>query len=271
MIEAMWGVITAHERHMHQRLPAATIAQLRSHYQLGPRPPLTASQQAFLEQVAHLRVFEPTALNAFQAPHTWVDKNNRQLADRIWRTGRKLREQVDDLLSQGMRQAVPIPTLTTRLARFLQPDRAAFPTGQPFGTDGAYQPLLLAGAEITLAHGHTALTVARMNPFVDAMIFKLSDRHPKPDECDDFAAGSPYPVNGFVPMPVQDTHIKCLCEIVPDTSRPPLEVAAEILEAVLLGQTLGISPYLTPLEPRLFFAQLMGAGLSALIPEARVN
>lgn len=272
MVNAMSGVLNAHGRHMRTHLPsdvqAKMVAGFRWRENAGPVDPKSTAERDLPAKFSDLRIFTPDALEAYQTPHAWVDPNGRQLGDRIWRTGRKLREQTDDLLNQGMRQEVPVAVLAARLERFIRPDRAALREKAVYGTDGSYQPMLLANTEITLAHARTSLVAARMNPFMNVIYFYLSERHPKPDICDDFAARSPYDIMGFVPMPVIDTHHGCLCGVVAGSTRSPSVVVVELIEALALAQLVGIPPYLTPLSPQLFLAQLIGAGLAALMPGA---
>lgn len=205
------------------------------------------------------RLLSPLAFTEFEPTWTWQDARGYTLSDRIWNVSIETRRRIDALLSEGIRTGRSALSIANELEQFLMPGRAALRTTRPYGQDASVFALRLARSEISLAAARVSIASARMNPFVEAMIWNLSESHPKPDVCDSLASGSPYPLTGSVPLPVSDSHPQCLCYMTYEV-RPESEVVAELREAMESGEV----PYVTPIDMRSFLEQLLGPILVGL-------
>lgn len=87
-------------------------------------------------------------------------------------------------------------------------DSSGLRTGNPCEAKGlAYNALRLARNEIQIAHHRMNDELFRVSPWITGEQVRLSAQHPKPDICDDMAAGGPYEP-GEVTLPL---HIQCMC------------------------------------------------------------
>jgi hypothetical protein len=169
------------------------------------------------------------------------------------------------LVSEGIRRGDSAVDIAKRVERFLHPERAAFRTDKPYGTDGSFDAMRLARTEITRAHAQACLVAAQRNPYADVMNYRLSLRHPKVDICDDYAANSPYPLNGRVPLPVRDTHPMCLCTVAAGVTRSPADVTNEIRAALEEARQGNLPVAITPVQARQMLADMIGRELAQLI------
>jgi len=240
---------------------------------LGPLSPpqrgtssLSAARRAFLEKVARLRLFRPNPLAQYDAPHTWVDPRGYRLSDRLWDVETRTRRQIDMLLLDGIRSGRSALSMARELEQYLRPDQRLARTNMPYGVDVSYHAMRLARSEITRAHSEAALVAGRQNPYVTGMDWGLSNRHPKFDICDGLATlgmggerlKEPYPIDGYVPIPVSDTHPMCLCTVSPAVTSSPAEVTADLREAMVESRRLLVEPYLTPVQAQDFLIGLLG-------------
>lgn len=192
---------------MAARLPPDLLMRMRA----ANRSPFPASNHAVSEQV-----FRPNPLAKYRPAHQWVDPNGYRLSDRIWNTAEDTRRRLDLFLEDAIRSGRGALNLQDKgatgiardLERFLVPGKQLPVTNKPYGIDASYNAMRLARTEISRAHAEAAQVSAAMNPFVQGLVWNLSGSHPQPDICDDFAAGSPYPVDEFPTMPA---HPHCLC------------------------------------------------------------
>jgi hypothetical protein len=204
--------------------------------------------------------FAPNPLAQYDPAHTWVDPNGYTLSDRIWQNGVRTRLKVDQLLTEGIRQGRPAVEIAAQLERFLRPDRAAFRTHKPYGSDGSFDALRLVRTEITAAHGRAYIAAARANPYVETINWNLSPSHPRTDVCDDLADRSPY---ALTDVPQYPAHPHCLCYLT-SNMRPVDEVTAELREMMARGEP---PPYTTPANLYGFLVELLGAALVGLIAD----
>lgn len=208
-------------------------------------------------------------LAAYDAPHTWVDPNGYRLSDRIWQSSIEVRSRMDALIADGIREGRSAVEIAKDLEPFLLPDRAGLTTNKPYGSKGSSDALRLARSEIGRAHSEAAYIAAQTNPFVDGMDFKTSTSHPKIDICDDFATISssgtrirdPYPLTGYVPLPIVDTHPLCLCIIFAVIMDSVKSTVDELRESMGQGET----PPVTPVDAFGFVKKLLGTYLASLV------
>ena len=182
----------------------------------------------------------------YDPAHRFVDPRGYRLSDRIWRASRAARETIDGILTRSIAEGIGAARTAKRLERSLLPSRANVratgrrvilprrPGEEPrtqrlywWGKNASYDAMRLARTEITASIGRAQLAAARANPFVDAMTWRLSPNHPRPDICDDYADRA-YPLNDTPPYPA---HPHCLCRLAPTSSRPRREAVRDIQEA----------------------------------------
>lgn len=166
----------------------------------------------------------------FDSTRTWVDDNGYRLSDRVWRSRLAVRRQIDQILRDAIANGTDALEITDILEQFLDPEFAPvrnaagklirnqakgivteWPGRSGFGSFAARR---LARTEITRALGMSTIETARRTPFATGIIWRVSGRHPKPDECDDNADRSPFKVNE---VPRYPAHPQCLCTISIDT------------------------------------------------------
>lgn len=141
--------------------------------------------------------------------HRFVWPDGYTLSNRIWRTSVETRRKIDALLAEGLAEGKGSLELSEELERFLQPGRGLRRTNKPYGRYGSnasYDAMRLARTEITAAHSRAGFMSAQLNPFVQSYDVVLSGSHPKPDICDDVAAGGPYPMDDMEHLPPLHPH-----------------------------------------------------------------
>lgn len=150
----------------------------------------------------------------YDPAHRFVWPDGYTLSNRIWRTSVETRRKIDALLAEGLAEGKGSLELSEELERFLQPGRGLRRTNKPYGRYGSnasYDAMRLARTEITAAHSRAGFMSAQLNPFVQSYDVVLSGSHPKPDICDDVAAGGPYPMDDMEHLP--PLHPQCLCHL----------------------------------------------------------
>jgi len=225
------------------------------------------------------RLFHVNPLVWYDAPHTWVDPRGYRLSDRIWRTDEETRRKLDRLLADMVNKGYSAVDIARAAEQFLLPGRSLIRTTKPYvpymGADGrmvdpeslSFDAMRLARSEIARAHGQAAKAAAITNPYVDAVNWNLSLMHPKVDICDDYQRQNPHEVES-APVPVQDSHPHCLCNLSPVVTKSPSAVTAEIRAALENTLAQDVRPYLTPLQEQTLFTLLLGESLAALLRQA---
>lgn len=243
---------------------AATIRQsgkwMKSHtpddvyawLQKAKRPPI---QETILPVDAVGRI-----LAEYDTMHTWVDPNGYVLSQRIWKADLATRQKIDTILADGIRNGTGALQLSRLLEQFLVPGRAAVRTDRPYGTDASYDAMRLTRTELTAAFGRVTLLSGRLNPYVDGIIWQLSGSHPEPDQCDGYAAGSPY---DFDKVPYYPSHPFELCVLLQKVADTPQEVTDELRDYLDGGQD---AP-LTPAASDLLIQIILGAYLYNLLQQ----
>lgn len=166
--------------------------------------------------------------------HAWVDPNGYRLSDRIWRTSIDVRSRVDALLDYHIGRGTSATDIADLLEPFLTPGALPSRTRTPYGQEGSYSARRLARTEITAAAGRAAVNAAAANPFVNAMQWALSVRHPRIDICDELARGGPNG-DGIYPLgqvPTYPAHPQCLCSLRPVPSGSTAETVASLRQDI---------------------------------------
>lgn len=265
IMQATWGVLKAHNKFLRDTLPDDTYRELRRQSTRTAPVGVVAEQddterRRFYERWAHLRIFSPNPLAQYEPAHTWVDPNGYQLSGRIWRNGFSTRQRLDALLTEGINNGWSAERLSRRVEQFLRPDRADIRTNRPYGRDGSFDAMRLARTEITRAHGQAVMIASRLNPFVTKIDWRLSSSHKHVDICDELAAAGPYDLDS---VPSYPAHPFDLCSLIQLVTDNPAQVSADIRQALLEAQQLGIQPYVNPSNPRAMMEALFGPALAA--------
>lgn len=208
--------------------------------------------------------FSPQAFVDYEPLWVWMDERGYVLSDRIWRTSMDTRSRLDAFLADHIRRGTGALRMSKLLEQFLVPGRAALRTTRPYGSDASFHAMRLGRTEITRQAGQVFLASSRANPFVEAINWNLSGSHPKPDICDDLAAGSPYSLDN---VPSYPAHPHDMCYLTTIT-RPRDEVVDEL--RAMMDE--GMEAPLTPVNERAFLEQLLGVLLAGLaLREALTN
>ena len=200
--------------------------------------------------------FSPQAFVEYSSTWDWMDERGYTLSDRIWRTSIETRMRLDAFLADNVRRGTGALRMGRLLEQFLVPGRAALRTQRPYGSDASFFAMRLARTEIARQAGQVFLAESRANPFVEAVVWNLSGSHPKPDICDELAAGSPYNPNN---VPDYPAHPQCLCYLTTIT-RPQSEVVDELRGMMDEGE----EAFVTPVNEQGFLEQLLGLLLAGL-------
>jgi hypothetical protein len=166
----------------------------------------------------------------FDDTRQWVDPNGYRLSDRIWRARQAVREQIDAVLRKAIASGQDALEVADILEQFLDPayspvrnalnriirgQRKSIVTSSPGrGGMGSFPARRIARTEITRAHGQATIMAAERTPFATGIRWHTSGSHPRADECDSKAAGSPYAPNR---VPGYPSHPQCLCYLTVET------------------------------------------------------
>jgi hypothetical protein len=166
----------------------------------------------------------------FDDTRSWVDANGYRLSDRLWRARRAVRDQIDQVLRRAIasgQDGIEVANILEQfldpsfspirneLARLVRGQRKSIVTSSPGrGGMGSFPARRIARTEITRAHGQATIMVAERTPFATGVRWHTSGSHPRADECDFKAAGSPYPPNR---VPGYPSHPQCLCYLTVET------------------------------------------------------
>lgn len=138
----------------------------------------------------------------FDPQRRWVDGDGYRLSDRVWGSGRRQRKQIDKILQRGIRRGQSVSTIARQLDQYLNPayspvvykrDGRIIRRSLTKNGGGAYSSRRLARTELVrvnaLATEQYAKALEKRVPGVGQR-YSLSPAHPKPDRCDQNAAGS---------------------------------------------------------------------------------
>lgn len=179
----------------------------------------------------------------FDDTRSWVDPNGYRLSDRIWRARAAVRDQIDRVLREAIANGTDALEVADVLEQFLNPELAplrnangrlirdqkpVIVTRSPGrGGMGSFSARRLARTEITRAHGMATIETARRTPFAAGIRWHTSGSHPRSDECDRNAAGSPYEPDE---VPQYPAHPTCLCHLTIDTEPDIDKVLSQLRE-----------------------------------------
>ena len=158
---------------------------------------MLTGQHVTEERLARAGLFDPQ--------RRWVDGDTLRLSDRVWRARKATRDEIDAVITDGIKQGTSADRIAKNLSRHLQ-------AGQ--GRSAARR---LARTEVTQAHGAATVKSAAIIPGVIGVKWMLSARHPHPDECDDKARRSSKGMERGVYLPSEvpryPTHPNDLCTL----------------------------------------------------------
>ena len=172
---------------------------------------------------------------------TWVDPEGRtpyRLSDRLWRAGETDRAAIEQVLRESLAAGEDAMQTARRLETYLLDDatsqavqdltgiRTALPstrTSYPRSGRGNYAARRLARTEVVRAHGDATMKAAARNPLTKGVRWRLSNRHPKTDICDEHATDNQYDLGeGVYPhgsTPRYPAHPNCICTLSPVLDR----------------------------------------------------
>lgn len=161
---------------------------------------------------------------------TWVDPNGYRLSDRIWNGREANREQINQILRDGVANRQDALVTAKQLEQFLNPafavtrdedgriikaeSKGLMKTVRGRGGTGSHAARRLAVTEVSRAHAQEVGRVAQETPFAIGQRWNLSPQHPRTDGCDVHTTNNVglgpgvYPVDGFPRMP---DHPWCMC------------------------------------------------------------
>ena len=249
------GVIQKHSAYLQKHLPADIQAWLRTR---------DVGQEMFTF-VGELALPKPV----YEAAHTWVDPRGYRLSDRIWQASIETRKKVDALLADAIRSGRDVRQVARELEQFLLPSRAGVRTNKPYGRSASYDAMRLIRSELSRAHAQVTVAASMANPFVDGVDWHLSAAHPKVDMCDRIATVGmsgqrlkpPYPLDGNVPIPVQNSHPQCICF----TTSAVLSANVDTIQKLRAMMDAGEEPPVTVIDVWGYLRRLIGAFLAALV------
>jgi len=157
---------------------------------------------------AVLQYAESAHLFATQSARDIISRgiNNIPLADHIYKGGKRTVAKVGRIVERGL-------ALQSNAREIAKQVRDHFHPKVPGGTN--YASMRLARTEINNAHHTTTIRNMQDRPWIKSVKWNLSESHPKPDACDDYARRTFQP--GNVP---RKPHPQCFCyltQVVPDT------------------------------------------------------
>ncbi len=166
----------------------------------------------------------------FDDTRSWVDPNGYRLSDRLWRSRKAVRDQIDQVLRNAIANGTDALDVADILEQFLNPDYApvrnalgrlirnqikGIVTRAPGRSGyGSFFARRIARTEISRAHAEATRLAALRNPFAQGIRWTLSGSHPREDECSELAnrdiglgRGVYEPENA----PRMPQHPQCLC------------------------------------------------------------
>lgn len=186
----------------------------------------------------------------------WVDPNGYRLSDRLWRAGETDRAAIEQVLRQSLAAGEDAMQTARRLEAYLLDDatslivqqqtgirlprpfdRPSVTTRMPRSGRGNYAARRLARTEVVRAHGDATMRAAMRNPLVEGIRWRLSNRHPLTDICDERAnedhAGLGPGVYAKGDVDQYPAHPNCLCTLSPVVSRDRADQAfASVLQRI---------------------------------------
>ncbi len=236
------------------------------------------SDEDYRQRLDDLRIFRPNPTTRYDAMHTWVDPNGYRLSDRIWRASQETRDQIDALITTGIRRGMSARQLADALTAYLVPtetgSRALRPFGGRFTADGAsYNAMRLARTEITRANNEAAYISTVNNPYAEGIDIvrsangdkdcKICPRHATID-INGTRVRPPYRIDDNPRIPPYHPHDMCH---VRSAMRSAAAVTQQLRAVMQDARREYLEPYMTPARANQFIADLLGPILNQLVPQ----
>ena len=274
LAQVQYGVFLAHHEQMKRDLPEDIFAWLENAQE---REPLVTeiTEEEVMRRAALRALFMDTSNLGYDPAHTFVGPDGYTLSDRIWRVAQRTREELDQALTNGIRDGRGAVKMAKDVERMLKPGQALpRTTGRRvirtrgrrevqrlyWGRRVSYNAMRLARTEITASYGRASIASAEINPFVTKVQWVLSPSHPVADICDQ------YHMRKYDPRGVPDypPHPHCLCTLRPVTRKKD-EVTRELREIMEEGRE-NLQPYMNPANIQGYTNYLLG-DLTQYIPQ----
>lgn len=210
-------------------LPFGALHAKHNHY-MGTVQRRLQESLTVQELDAVLSLWSQRRQAALRATELRIHGDGLNLSNRIWRLENGGLNQIRSTLATAMAQRTSAAELARRLEHLLGADQdmPRWAMGRLYGMDArerlrsragllrgtehratglAYNALRLARTELQYANHAVTTQIAQASPWVTGRKVALSASHPKPDICDEYAAGGPYPVTDEI-LPL---HANCMC------------------------------------------------------------
>lgn len=232
---------------------------MERHLDEGTQGLLNMQSRRIAEQGPH-RLFEPNPLAFYEPAHTWVDPRGYVLSQRIWQNAARTRQNLDDLMTDLIRQGVGSQQIARRVEQYLLPGRAKIRTNKPYGSDASFDAMRLARTEISRAHNQASWVAAYLNPYVDQIrVMRSPNGDPLCPICLEHAG--PVGGEGIVyemgSRTIPPFHPHCMCRVDAEVTRSPDEVTGELRD-MLRDAERELIPMVTPVQRDVFIEMLLG-------------
>jgi hypothetical protein len=155
---------------------------------------------------------------------TRTGKDGLKLSDRVWRAAESARNNVQVIIEDAVARGRNSRETAKMIQKYLQPGKWTAmkkETQKILGvsSDVSYEGMRLARTEMTNAFHEGTILSSQSMPSYLGIIWLLSERHPVPDVCDDYAGhnGDGFWEKGNEPM---IPHPQCLCVALPRHEDP---------------------------------------------------
>lgn len=234
MIRSATEAVDYHAAIMRKYLPPEVIR----HYEAATISPF--------EKISEIGGFNPL--------HLFTGPDGKRLIDRVWSVAGDMATKLDTFLTGIIsQQDANATSITNELADFMTPGK-----GSVFGGSGSFGAMRLARTENSAAYFRADSLAAQMDPMVETYTFFTAPEHRCCDECDDVAAGSPYPKDDMMHLPPR--HPNCICGVIWNLKDNIPGIIQQIINSIkdainhLKG---GIADFIGPLSKR-FVSLLFG-------------
>ena len=136
---------------------------------------------------------------------------------------------VRTIIEEGVRRGSSVLSIANQIEAYVQPDilgrrvrpfdlyrqrfgrpKSFVPKGIPAGSMD-YNAVRIARTETARTYRAATVDFYKNKDYVDGFDLVMSGSHPKTDECDGYAADSPY----YEIEQIPDSHPNCLCDVIP--------------------------------------------------------
>lgn len=145
----------------------------------------------------------------YAPPYAVLWNDHRTLQDRVLLCAAETRRKTALLLSTLLSEGQSAKTIASTLDQFMTGRLAG--NNKPYGQTALFDASRLLLSETNYAYQKASLVSAALDPFMQSVDIVLSPSHTVVDDCDGYAAGSPYRIED---APVLGIHPDCLCRYV---------------------------------------------------------